>query len=262
MTDTEQLVPTEKYLTTGSHIGTIFKTGDMMRYVFKKRKDGLYVLDVENIDKRLRVASEFLGKYPYDRITVVARRLYSQAPAKKFAELVGAKVLTGRFIPGTFTNPKQKNFMEPRIVIVTDPETDSQAVLEASKQSIPVVALASTNNYLKFIDLVIPINNKGRKSLALAFWVLARELLKLRGDIKGESDFSTTQQEFEYIPKGGSENEEEDPIKQAIQESQRMRYKGRKGRRDAGSGFRKPTRPGGRPPMGGGTGGGFRRPRF
>ncbi|MBU0635444.1 30S ribosomal protein S2 [Candidatus Micrarchaeota archaeon] len=230
MAESNQLIPTEKYLTTGSHIGTTFKTGDMRRYIFKKRKDRLYVLDVENIDKRLRIASQFLAQYPFEKIVVVARRLYSQIPAKKFAELTGCKAITGRFVPGTFTNPNHKNFIEPKVLIVADPESDSQAVTEATKQRIPVVALASTHNYLKFIDLAIPINNKGRKSLALVFWVLTREMLKERGDIKKDSEFSTPLEAFEYqIQEGAREEGEEDPVRQAMKESQKLRYKGRKG---------------------------------
>jgi small subunit ribosomal protein S2 len=226
MAEKKQLVPTEKYLTTGSHIGTVFKNGDMMRFIFKKRKDGLFVLDVENIDKRIQVSAQFLSQFPQSRIAVASRRLYSQAPAKKFAELIGCRAITGRFIPGTFTNPTQKNFLEPSVVIVTDPEADSQAVMEATKQRIPVVALASTHNSLKFVDLAVPINNRGRKSLALVFWALARELLKLNGDIKSDADFTSTIEEFEYHSQGGAEeNGEEDAVRQAIQESQRLRRK-------------------------------------
>jgi small subunit ribosomal protein S2 len=242
MTEKKQLVPTEKYLTTGSHIGTIFKNGDMMRFIFKKRKDGLFVLDVENIDKRIQTAALFLSQFPHQRIAVVGRRLYSQAPAKKFSDLLGCHALTGRFVPGTFTNPLQKKFVEPAVVIVTDPEADSQAVTEATKQRIPVVALASTHNSLKYVDLAIPINNRGRKSLALVFWALARELLKLHGDIKSDADFSTGMEAFEHQSGSGSEeNGEEDAVRQAIQESQRLRRRAfgkRRPPRTEGSRFR------------------------
>lgn len=224
MSEKKQLIPTEKYLTTGSHIGTIFKNGDMKRFIFKKRKDGLYVLDVENMDARINAAAQFLSQFPLEKIAVVARRLYSQAPSKKFAELTGSMILTGRFIPGTFTNPQQKYFVEPKVVIVSDPETDSQAVIEASRQHIPIVALASTHNSLSFVDLAVPINNRGRKSLALLFWVLTRELLKSRGDIKKDDDFTTPMEEFEYKSKNGlSEEGEEDAVRQAIAESQKLR---------------------------------------
>lgn len=240
MAERKQLVPTEKYLTTGSHIGTVFKNGDMQRFIFKKRKDGLYVLDVENIDKRIQIAAQFLSQFQPKKIVVVARRLYSQTPAKKFSELLGCTAITGRFIPGTFTNPRQKNFVEPSVVIVTDPEADNQAVSEATKQRIPIVALASTHNSLRFVDFAIPVNNRGRKSLALVFWTLSRELLKSHGDIKADSDFSASMEEFEYQTANGSaENGEEDAVRQAIQESQRLRRKAF-GKRRASSSDRSP----------------------
>ncbi|MFH0954956.1 MAG: 30S ribosomal protein S2 [Candidatus Micrarchaeota archaeon] len=224
-----RLLPIEKYLTTGSHIGTAFKTHHMMPYVFKKRKDGLYVLDVETIDKRLQEAARFLGQFQLSKIAVVSRRLYGQTAANKFAEILNAKALTGRFIPGTFTNPRQKRFMEPSVVLVLDPDSDSQAVLEASSAGIPIVALATTNNSLKHIDLAIPINNKGRKSLALVLWVLTRELLKSNGHIKSDADFSTPLERFEHkVPNSRDSEGEEEAVREAIMESRRIRSKGKK----------------------------------
>lgn len=227
--DSTRLLPLEKYLTTGSHIGTAFKTHHMMPYVFKKRKDGLYVLDVETIDKRLQEAARFLSQFPLAKIAVVSRRTYGQTPANKFAEILNAKALTGRFIPGTFTNPLQKRFMEPSVVLVLDPDSDSQAVLEASTVGIPVIALATTNNSLKHIDLAIPINNKGRKSLALVLWVLTRELLKANGHIKSDADFSTPLELFEHKTPNSRESEgEEEAVREAIMDSRRIRSKGKK----------------------------------
>ncbi len=209
----KNLVELERYLKTGSHIGTRFKTGSMKRYIFKKRKDGLNVLDVENIDEKIRVAAEFISRFELSRLVVVSRRVYGKTAVTKFAEATGARALTGRFVPGTFTNPSGKEFIEPHIVLVSDPEVDSQAVKEAIKVRVPVVALASTNNYLKDIDLIIPINNKGRKSLALVFWLLAREILKKKGEIKKDSDFSMAESDFEYEMQEGSEREEDDSQK-------------------------------------------------
>ncbi len=202
------LVELDRYLKTGSHIGTKFKTGDMKRYIFKKRHDGLNVLDVENIDKRIQIAAEFISRYEAPRIIVVSRRVYGQKPAEAFAKAIGARVIKGRFVPGTFTNPLGKEFIEPEVVIVTDPEADSQAVTEAVKLRIPVIALASTNNSLKDIDLIIPINNKGRKSLALTYWLLAREFMKHKGEIKKDDEFSIAIEEFEYELKEESRDEQ------------------------------------------------------
>jgi small subunit ribosomal protein S2 len=202
-----ELVETEKYLNTGAHIGTKFKSGEMKRYIYKMRKDGLFVLDVQTIDNKLKAASKMLSGYATEKIAVVARRAYGQTPAKVFAETVGATAFTGRFIPGTFTNPQNTRFFEPKIVVVTDPETDSQAIEEATRIRVPVIAFVSTNNSLKNIDLAIPINNKGKKSLALAFWILAKEILKKKGDIKSDSEMLKKIEDFEYKMKEGEEEE-------------------------------------------------------
>jgi len=201
------LVETDKYLNTGAHIGTKFKSGDMKRYIYKVRKDGLNVLDVQTLDERLKLASHFIAGYDPERIVVVSRKVYGQTPAKVFAESIGAKILTGRFIPGTFTNPQSNRFIEPNLVIVTDPEADSQAIKEATIVRVPVVGLASTNNSLRNIDVAIPINNKGKKSLALGYWIIAKEVLKERGDIKDDKAFSKTPEDFEYKMKEGEEEE-------------------------------------------------------
>jgi small subunit ribosomal protein S2 len=209
----KSLVPLDKYLKTGAHIGTKFKTGDMRRYIFKKRKDGLNVLDVENIDERIKIAAEFISRFDLEKLVAVSRRTYGQKPAQEFAKLIGGRAVLGRFVPGTFTNPSGKEFIEPSIVIATDPEVDGQAISEATKIKAPVVALCSTNNCLRDIDLIVPINNKGRKSLALTYWLLAREILRSRGLIKKDEDFSQKLSDFEYELKeeGG---EEENPEKE------------------------------------------------
>jgi len=205
------LVETEKYLNTGAHIGTKFKTGTMKRYIYKARKDGLNVLDVQMLDERLGLAAKFLAGFSGPEIIVVSRKVYGQTPAKTFADSIGAKAIISRFVPGTFTNPESNHFTEPKAVMITDPDIDSQAILEATKMRIPVVALASTSNNLTNIDICVPINNKGKKSLALAYWILAREILKERGDIKDVSAFSKSAEDFEYKMK------EEDAPKKPFQ---------------------------------------------
>lgn len=201
------LTETDRYLNTGAHIGTKFKNGDMKKYIYKMRKDGLFVLDVETVDKRLKAAATLLSSVPAERIAVVARRAYGQTPANMFAQAIGAHSFTGRFIPGTFTNSQNHRFFEPKLVIVTDPETDSQAIEEATRVRSPVIGLVSTNNSLKNIDLAVPINNKGKKSLALAFWILSKEMLKTRGELKSDADFSKKVEDFEYKMKEGEEEE-------------------------------------------------------
>ena len=177
----ESLVPVEDYLAAGVHIGTQQKSQDMMKFIYRVRGDGLYILDIQQTDERIKTAAEFIAKFDPAKILVVTSRQYGQYPAKKFADAVGGTSKVGRFIPGLLTNQKITNYVEPDVLIVTDPIGDSQAINEAVQCIVPVVALCDTNNITKYIDLVIPTNNKGRKALGLIYYLLAREVLKLRG---------------------------------------------------------------------------------
>jgi small subunit ribosomal protein S2 len=191
------LVPVEQYLSSGIHIGTIFRTGDMRKYIFKTRPDRLNVMDIQKIDFKIRMAGKFLAQYEPGDIVVVARRKYAQHAARKFAETIGAKAIVGRFVPGTFTNPQAKEFMEPSVVVVSDPIADKEAVDEAARVRIPVVAICNTNNTFRNIDFAIPGNNRGKRALALIFWLLAREYLLNKGIIKSYDEFNVPLSEFE-----------------------------------------------------------------
>ncbi|ACS89415.1 30S ribosomal protein S2P [Thermococcus sibiricus MM 739] len=199
----EYLVPLDQYLAAGVHIGTQQKTKDMKRFIYRVRQDGLYVLDVRKTDERLRAAGKFLAKFDPDRILAVSVRLYGQKPVKKFGEITGARSIPGRFLPGSMTNPLVRNFFEPDVLVVTDPRADHQAMKEAIDIGIPVVALVDTENLLSYVDLAIPTNNKGRKSLALIYWILTREVLFNRGDITSREDFKVPIEEFEMRIGGG-----------------------------------------------------------
>ena len=191
-------IPHDLYLKSGVHIGTKFKHGDMKRFIYKIRKDGLNVLNVQTLENRIKLAAQFLSKYEPNSIVVVSRKLYGQTAVKQFAKVTGAKCFVGRFIPGTFTNPQAESFVEAEVLVVTSPNTDAQAIEEANKIRIPVIGLASTDNSLRRIDFVIPVNNKGRKSIALVYWLLARELLRSRGDIKSYNEFKEPIESFEF----------------------------------------------------------------
>lgn len=191
------LVPIETYLKAGIHIGSQYKTGDMRPYIYKTRQDGLHVLDIQTIDKRIRLAANFLSNYEPGKILVVAGRVYARKPAKKFAANIGAMVSVKRFVPGTLTNPRSPNFVEPDVLLVSDPGVDKQAINEAKKVRIPVIALCDTNNLLTNVDVCVPLNNKGKKALALAYWLLTRELQILRGTIKKRSEFKEKVEDFE-----------------------------------------------------------------
>lgn len=180
----DSLTSLDNYLASGIHIGTQQKNEDMRPYLYRVREDGLYVLDVKKTDGRLRLAAKFLAKFKPDKILVTSRRQYGQKPIKDFAKLTGAVEVAGRFVPGTLTNPNYREFMEPEVLIVTDPRGDEQALKEANGIGIPVVALCDTDNASSGVDIVIPTNNKGKKALALVYWLLAREVLRARGELK------------------------------------------------------------------------------
>lgn len=190
----ETIIPIDEYLAAGVHIGTQQKTSDMMDYIYRVRTDGLYVLDVHSTDRRIRLAGKFLANYDPSKILVVSARQYGQRPATMLAKSIGAKAIVGRFIPNTLTNPTFSGYIEPDVLVVTDPSGDGQAVTEAVDAGIPVIALCDTNNMTSKVDLVIPTNNKGRKALTLIYWLLARQILRERNE---ESRFRYTVSDFE-----------------------------------------------------------------
>jgi small subunit ribosomal protein S2 len=196
-TNADLLVPEESYLTSGVHIGTQQKSADMKGFIFKVRNDGLYVLDVKKTDERIKVAAKFLAQYEPGKILVVSTRQYGQKPAKVFAKAIGTKVFAGRFVPGTMTNPNLPQFVEPDVLLATDPAADEQSLREALNIGIPIAALCDANNETRNVDIVIPTNNKGRRALAMIYWLLAREILKARGTILGNEDYRLTIEDFE-----------------------------------------------------------------
>jgi small subunit ribosomal protein S2 len=193
----ELLIPLDKYLAAGLHIGTQQKTKDMERYIYRVRADGLYVLDVRKTNDRIVSAGKFIAKYEADDILVVSTRQYGQAPVKKFGKITGAKTIPGRFIPGTLTNPNYAKFIEPKVLVVTDPRSDSQAIIEAKQVGIPVVALCDTENLLGNVDIVLPVNNKGRKAIALVYWLLARQMLREKGILGEDEELEMQPADFE-----------------------------------------------------------------
>ena len=184
----ETLIPGPDYLASGVHIGTQQKTGDMWRFIYQVRPDGLYLLDIEMMDRRLRIAARFLANYEPSSILVVSAREYGHQPVSMFARVTGARAIVGRFIPGTLTNPESEYFVEPSILVLTDPMTDAQALKEGVRTGLPIVALCDTNNSTSNVDLIIPTNNHGRKALATVYWLLAREFLRERHRREGKSD--------------------------------------------------------------------------
>lgn len=191
MTEENFLIPNEDYLKSGIHIGTKFRTKYMENFIYKTRSDGLSVLNIKQIDSRIKTAAEFLANYEPEDILIVSRRENGWRPLKLFAKATGAKFFAGRYPPGVLTNPELKNFIEAKVMLVTDAGPDKNAIKDAIKVGIPIVALCDTNNQANNLDLVIPCNNKGKKSLGLVFWLLAKIYLEKKG-LKNEG------QAFEY----------------------------------------------------------------
>ena len=201
------LMPRETLLSSGIHIGTRMKTGDMEQFIYRVRPDGLFVLDVKKTDDRIRAAGKFLARFEPGKIAATAGRLYAQEPVRKFCEVTGATPVIGRFIPGLLSNPLYPNRIEPEVLIVSDPRADFQAVKEAAAVGIPVIALCSTDNEFAGVDLVIPTNNKGRRALAVIYWLLARQVLRERGELPTDKDLPVTIDDFEAkITKEEEEN--------------------------------------------------------
>ncbi len=191
------LIPEETYMTSGAHIGTRQKTSDIKDFIYKVRNDGLYIIDVKKTDNRIKTAAKLIKKYDPENILIVSVRQYGQKPIRKLSEQTGIHVLDGRFRPGTLTNPNAKGYLEPELLIVTDPLADQQALHEAENVGIPVIGLCDTNNETKYLDLVIPTNNKGRRALALVYWLLTREIIKEQGKIKKYEDYKHSVEDFE-----------------------------------------------------------------
>ncbi len=191
------LIEEDVYLTSGVHIGTQQKSADMLDFIFKVRTDGLYVLDIKKTDSRLRLAAKMLAGFKPDEVLVVSARQYGQKPVRVFSNKIGCNAFPGRFVPGTLTNPMLDVYVEPKLIMVTDPAADQQALREAVKSRIPVIGLCDANNETKYVDLIIPGNNKGRRSLAVIYWLLTREVLKARGELSSNTDFKDEIKDFE-----------------------------------------------------------------
>lgn len=177
----------KKILSTGIRVGTTVKTTFMQPFITKASPEGLYMIDLDKTLARINTAAKFINRIELDKVLVCSGREYASTPIDRFCELIGTKKMLGRFMPGTLTNPSLPYYTEPRLVIISDPQVDSQAIIEATNAGIPVIGVSNTDNVTSKIDVVIPANNRGRKSLATVFWLLAREILIQKGQMT-ESD--------------------------------------------------------------------------
>ncbi|MFA5405884.1 MAG: 30S ribosomal protein S2 [Candidatus Nanoarchaeia archaeon] len=179
--ESRMLAPNDTYLSAGVHIGTKFRSKSMSDYIFKVRPDGLAILNVEKIDERLRDINNYLTNFKPSELLIVCKRDNATKPLKLLSMATGIKTITGRYLPGTMTNPNYDDFIEPKVVIITDVWYDKQALTDAVKSGAVVIALCNTNTAISNVDVIMPCNNKGHKSLSLVYWIIARDYCKANG---------------------------------------------------------------------------------
>lgn len=197
MTDEQQLlVPIDQYLKAGIHIGTKFKTKYMENFIYKTRPDGLYVLNLQKIDERIKMAAKFLARYEPKDIIIACRRENGWKPVRMFGKVTDTKVFPGRYPPGILTNPALENFIEAKVLLVVDAWPDRNAINDAMKIGIPIVGLCDTNNQTNNIDFVVPCNNKGKKALGILFHILATHYMKERGLLNKAQELDYSAEDF------------------------------------------------------------------
>ena len=196
-TETEDLlVPREQYLSAGVHIGTKLKNSHSGKWIYRNTPHGLYIINLMDTDDRIRIAARFLSSFDPSKITVCSLRRYGKQPINKFCEVIGATAFDERFVPGTLTNPRIAQYHECDVLIIIDPHADKQALNEAITARIPLISLIDTDDYVNNVDLAIPCNNRGKKSLSLIFYLLARQIQRERGEIPPDGDIKFSFEEF------------------------------------------------------------------
>ena len=194
---TEAIDIKQKILATGIRVGTQVKTKFMKSFITTASPEGLYMLDLDITLERIKTAAKFINRLGTDKLIVCTGRRYAETPVEKFCEMLGSKKLMGRFMPGTLTNPSLPYYIEPKLVLISDPQVDGQAVTEATNAGIPVIGIANTDNITSKLDVIIPANNRGRKALATVYWLLVRQILIERGELKENEPMKYEIDDFE-----------------------------------------------------------------
>jgi len=200
------LVSLEEYIKAGVHIGTKIKNKQTKKFIARVRSDGLAIIDVMKLDERLRLSTKLLSKYEPYQILAVGRRETARKPLQMLNKYTGINVYPKRYPPGLLTNPALDIFKDVDVVIITDPILDRNALLDAYRTGKITIAFVDTNNSLGYIDIAIPANNRGAKSLALLYYIIAREYLRNRGLLSKREELPVSYEEF--MEKGLEEEEE------------------------------------------------------
>jgi small subunit ribosomal protein S2 len=172
------LTPLEDYIKTASYLGTKVITPTMRKYVYRRRLDGLAILNTLLVDKKLKEGIDFINQFKPDEWTLICKREAGWRAAKMFAELTGVRLFTKKYPAGVLTNTELEDFFETKMIMICDPWLDKNALADAKNVRIPVVAICDTNNHTNDVDVIMIGNNKSNKSLGLFFWLIAKEYMK------------------------------------------------------------------------------------
>ncbi|MDC1024273.1 30S ribosomal protein S2, partial [Nitrosopumilus sp.] len=187
----------KKVISTGIRVGTQVKTKFMKQFIEKASPEGLYMLNIDITLEKIKTCAKFINRVGAENIIACSGRQYAGIPIEKFCEMTGAKQLLGRFMPGTLTNPSLPYYIEPKLILISDPEVDVQALIEATNAGIPIIGIANTDNVTSKLDVIIPANNRGRKSLATIYWLLVRQILIEKGELKENESMKYEIDDFE-----------------------------------------------------------------
>jgi len=201
----------QKLLAVQAHIGTKNLEPSMERYVWKRRADGVHIIDLQKTWEKLVLAARIIAaiEHPTD-ICVISGKPFSQRAVLKFGHFTGANSLAGRYTPGTFTNQIQAKFMEPRLLVLSDPRTDHQPLTESSYVNIPTIAFCNTDSPVDYVDVVIPCNTKGKHAVGLLWYLLCREVLYLKNVIPRGTQWEVMPDLFFFRDPTEEEKEEEE----------------------------------------------------